>query len=85
VSAARPATCVPLRGAIVPPGGVRVEASATHARTVRARRFGTDWKLVGVFPVPAGRAIELRPLKDASPVPYAIRAQGPGRTCRLGA
>ena len=85
VSATRRARCVALRGSIVPPAGVRVEAGATRERTVRARRFGTEWKLVGVFPVPAGRAIELRPLKDASPVPYEIRTQGPGRTCRLGA
>ena len=33
-----------LSGAIVPPEGVRVEAGATRPRTVRARRFGTEWK-----------------------------------------
>ncbi len=83
VSAARRSACVPLRGSVVPSAGVRVEAGATRPRTVRARRFGRDWKLVGVFPVAPGRAIELRPLKDASPVPYAIQTQGPGRTCLI--
>ena len=82
---ARPATCVAPSGATVPPEGVRIEAGATRPRTVRARRFGTEWQLVGVFPVAPGRAIELRPLEDASPVPYVIQTQGPGRTCRLGA
>jgi hypothetical protein len=53
--------------------------------TVRARRFGTDWVMVGVLPIPAGRAIELHPLPDAAAqlVPYAIQAQGAARICRL--
>ena len=53
--------------------------------TVRARRFGNDWVMVGVLPIPAGRAIELHPLPDASPMPYAVQAQGAARICRLGA
>jgi hypothetical protein len=52
---------------------------------VRARRFGRDWVMVGVLPVPAGRAIELHPRPDASPVPYAVQAQGAARICRLDA
>ncbi len=83
--AGRGMTCRALSGGVVPPEGVRIEAGATRPRTVWARRFGTRWKLVGLFPVAPGRAIELRPRKDASPVPYVIRTQGPGRTCRLGA
>ena len=68
------------------PAGVRVEAGAAKPMTVRARRFGHDWVQVGVLPIPAGRAIELRPLPDAARgVPYAIQAQGAARVCRLGA
>jgi hypothetical protein len=41
---------------------------------------------VGVLPIPAGRAIALRPLPDAAAsVPYAVQAQGAARICRLGA
>jgi hypothetical protein len=82
----RRAPCAVLAGADVPPSGVRVEAGPTRPMTVRARRFGNDWVQVGVLPIPAGRAIVLHPLADAAPgVPYAIRAQGAARICRLGA
>jgi hypothetical protein len=78
--------CVPPAGATVPPEGVRVEAGPTKPMTVRARRFGADWVMVGVLPIPAGRAIELHPLPDAAQqVPYAVQAQGAARICRLGA
>jgi hypothetical protein len=81
---ARP--CTKPAGAAVAPGGVRVEAGPSRPMTVRARRFGRDWVLVGVLPIPAGRAIELHPLPDAAgAVPYAIQAQGAARVCRLGA
>ena len=76
--------CATPAGGVVPPEGVRVEASPTKPMAVRARRFGRDWVMVGVLPIPAGRAIELHPLPDASPVPYAVQAQGAARICRLG-
>lgn len=76
--------CVTPPGGAVPPAGVRVEARQTKPMTVRARRFGSDWVMVGVLPIPAGRAVELHPLPDASPVPYAVQAQGAARICRLG-
>ncbi|HEV2059036.1 MAG TPA: hypothetical protein VGR11_06745 [Solirubrobacteraceae bacterium] len=75
--------CVEPADATVPPAGVRVEAGEEKPMTVRARRFGTDWVMVGVLPIPAGRAIELHPLPDAAPVAYAVRAQGVARICRL--
>ena len=71
-------------GGTVPPAGVRVEAGPAKPMRVRARRFGPDWVMVGVLPIPAGRSIELHPLPDASPVPYAVQAQGAARICRLG-
>ncbi|HEV2777652.1 MAG TPA: hypothetical protein VGV90_18825, partial [Solirubrobacteraceae bacterium] len=83
-AASRAARCVAPSGGTVAPEGVRVEAAATKPMTVRARRFGREWVSVGVLPIPAGRAVELHPLPDASPVPYAVRAQGAARTCRLG-
>lgn len=83
-SAGRGATgCVALRGDIVPPSGVRVEAGPERAMTLRARRFGNDWVMVGVLPIPADRAVELHPLPDAAPVAYAVEAQGAARICRL--
>ena len=39
--------------------------------------------MVGVLPIPAGRAVELRPLSDASPVAYEVETQGAARICRL--
>ena len=77
--------CTPLAGSTIPPGGVRVEAPVSKPLTLRARRFGADWAMVGVLPIPAGGAVELHPLPDASPVPYAIQKQGTERICRLGA
>lgn len=76
--------CVALRGNTVPPSGVRVEAGPDRAMTVRARRFGNDWVMVGVLPIPPGRAVELHPLSDAAPVRYAVQAQEAARICRLG-
>lgn len=61
----------------VPAGGVRVEARPTARLPLRARRFGGDWVVVGVLPVAPGRAVELRPLPDASSLPYVVRV------CRL--
>jgi hypothetical protein len=75
--------CITPRVVAVAPEGVRVEAGPAKAMTVRARRFGNDWVLVGVLPIPAGRAIELHPLPDAAQIPYAIQAQGAARICRL--
>jgi hypothetical protein len=67
----------------VPTGGVRVEAPKTKALTITARRFGEDWVVVGVLPVPPGRAVELHPLADASPKPYVLQATGAARVCHL--
>lgn len=66
----------------VPAGGVRVEAEA-KALTITARRFGEDWVVVGVLPIPPGRAVELHPLADASPKPYLLQATGAARVCPL--
>ncbi|MDP2709823.1 MAG: hypothetical protein Q8O56_01270 [Solirubrobacteraceae bacterium] len=76
--------CRPLVGATVPPGGVRVEAGPTQKLTLRARRFGTEWVMVGVLPIPPGVAVELHPQPDASSASYALQARGAARTCRLG-
>jgi len=51
--------------------------------TVRARRFGGAWVMVGVLPLAQGSAIELRPLPDAAPRPYELRATGAARVCPL--
>ncbi|MDP1850317.1 MAG: hypothetical protein Q8K79_21190 [Solirubrobacteraceae bacterium] len=81
----RARSCRAVPGGTVPPQGVRVEAGPNRPMRVRARRFGRDWVMVGVLPIPAGRAIELHPLPDGSPVPYAVSAQGAARICRLDA
>ncbi|MEJ7825485.1 MAG: hypothetical protein WKF48_08640 [Solirubrobacteraceae bacterium] len=70
-------------GVRVPAAGVRVEARPRAALTVRARRFGSDWTVVGVLPLAPGRAIELRPLPDASPLAYVVRVPGAERVCLL--
>jgi hypothetical protein len=67
----------------VPAGGVRVEAPKIKALTITARRFGEEWVVVGVLPVPPGRAVELHPLADASAKPYVLQATGAARVCRL--
>jgi hypothetical protein len=67
----------------VPAAGVRVEAAPHAPLTLRARRFGSGWVMVGVLPVPPGRAVELHPLRDASPRGYELRAPGARRVCRL--
>jgi hypothetical protein len=68
----------------VPAGGVRIEAAPDAPLTLRARRFGRAWAMVGVLPVPPGRAVALHPLRDVSPLPYVVRAPGAARACRLG-
>jgi hypothetical protein len=68
----------------VPAAGLHIQAGPRARLTLRARRFGEDWVVVGVLPVPPGRTVELRPLRDASPVGYFVRAPG-ARACRLGA
>ena len=83
-AATRALPCARPAGATVPPEGIRVEAGPAKPMRVRARRFGSDWVLVGVLPIPAGRAIELHPLPDSAQVPYAVQAQGAARICRLG-
>ena len=82
-AAMRAQRCAAPAGGTVPPEGVRVEAGPTRPMRVRARRFGSDWVMVGVLPIPAGRAIELHPLTDAAPVPYVVQAPGAARICRL--
>jgi hypothetical protein len=67
----------------VPPGGLRVQARARAPLTLQARRFGTQWVMVGVLPVAPGRAVELRPLRDAASAPYLVWAPGAARVCRL--
>ncbi|HEV7885122.1 MAG TPA: hypothetical protein VGO81_16230 [Solirubrobacteraceae bacterium] len=82
----RPTTCRPPwpgDSGPVPAAGMRVEAAPRAPLTLRARRFGADWVIVGVLPVPPGRAVELHPLRDASPRGYELWAPG-ARTCRLG-
>ena len=83
--AAAGASCEPWRGATgpVPPRGVRVEAPRSRQVTLRARRFGTEWVMVGALPVAAGHAVELRPLRDAAAKPYVLRATGAARVCPL--
>jgi hypothetical protein len=66
----------------VPAAGLRIEAAPGVPLTLRARRFGRDWVMVGVLPVAPGRAVELHPLRDVSPVGYVVRAPG-ARACRL--
>jgi hypothetical protein len=39
--------------------------------------------MVGVLPTPAGRAVELHPLRDALRKPYEVQARGAARTCSL--
>jgi hypothetical protein len=65
----------------VPVAGVRVEAGTRAPLTLRARRFGQDWVMVGVVPVPPGRAVELHPLRDVSPVRYELSVPRAGRAC----
>jgi hypothetical protein len=68
---------------VVPAGGVRVQAPPRGSLTVRARRFGGTWVMVGVLPVSPGRAVALRPLPDDSPVPYRLQAEGAAHICPL--
>jgi hypothetical protein len=68
---------------VVPAGGVRVQASSAMQLTITARRFGADWIMVDGLPLPAGYAVTLRPLPDASPKPYVLRAPGAAHICPL--
>ena len=84
-SARRGAACTPPWTGVegpVPAAGVRIQAGPRVPLTLRARRFGADWVTVGVLPVPPGHAVQLHPLRDASPVDYVVRAPG-ARACRL--
>jgi hypothetical protein len=84
---ARERTCRPAwtgGGGRVPARGVRLEAGASAPMTIRARRLGSEWVLVGVLPIPPGRAVELHPLPDALAVPYEVQARGAARACLLG-
>jgi hypothetical protein len=67
---------------VVPAGGVRVEAGGERL-TLRARRFGEQWFMVGVLPLPPGRSADLRPLRDAAARGYRLEAKGAARVCRL--
>ena len=67
----------------VPASGIRVQAPARAPLTIRARRFGENWVIVGVLPIPPGRAVSLRPLPDASPLPYVVQATGAASICPL--
>jgi hypothetical protein len=69
-------------GGPVPAAGVRIEAGRSAPLTLRARRFGRAWVMVGVLPVAPGRAVVLHPLRDVSPVGYVVRTPG-ARACRL--
>jgi len=68
---------------VVPAGGVRVQAGAERL-TLRARRFGEQWFMVGVLPLPPGRSADLHPLRDALARGYLLQAEGAARVCRLG-
>ena len=72
----------PWKGATgpVPSRGVRVTAPA-EPLTLRARRFGAEWVVVGVLRVPPGRTVTLRPLPDAATKPYVLQATGAARVC----
>jgi hypothetical protein len=67
----------------VPERGVRVEAPRSKPLTLRARRFGDQWVMVGVLPVAPGHALELHPLRDAAAKPYVLQATGAERICPL--
>ncbi len=67
----------------VPAQGVRVEAPRSEPLTLRARRFGEQWVMVGVLPVAPGHALELHPLEDAAAKPYVLQATGAARVCPL--
>ena len=84
--AARGAPCPqPWKGATGPvaPRGVGVTAPANKAVTLRARRFGTEWVVIGALPLAPGRSITLRPLPDAAAKPYVLQATGASRVCPL--
>jgi hypothetical protein len=67
----------------VPAGGLRVQAGPAQRLTLRARRFGAQWVMVGVLPVSPGRAVALRPQRDASAVVYRLQVARPAKVCRL--
>ena len=67
----------------VPTAGLRIQAGARQKLTLRARRFGDQWVMVGVLPVPPGRAVELHPLRDAASADYVVQVARPARVCLL--
>jgi hypothetical protein len=68
----------------VPAGGLRVRAGRVKALTISARRFAGTWVVVGVLPVPPGRAVDLRPLADAlASRPYVVQAPGAASVCTI--
>ncbi|MEA2154130.1 MAG: hypothetical protein QOE11_270 [Solirubrobacteraceae bacterium] len=69
----------------VPASGLRIQAGPAARLRLRARRFAEpgQWVMVGVLPVPAGRSVELHPLRDAAPVDYVVDVPRPARACRL--
>ena len=67
----------------VAPRGVRIEAPPNEPVTLRARRFGGRWVMVGVLPVAPGHQVALTPLPDAASKPYLLQATGAARICPL--
>ncbi len=67
----------------VPSRGVRVEAPPGRPVTLRARRLGNEWIMVGVLPLAPGHAVALSPLADAVARPYVLQATGAARVCPL--
>ena len=66
--------------------GVRVEARPSAELTLqRAALRRASGSMVGVLPVAPGHAVELRPLHDASPLPYVVRAPGAARSAGCSA
>ncbi|MDX6599094.1 MAG: hypothetical protein QOE87_2981, partial [Gaiellales bacterium] len=67
----------------VPAGGLRVQASPAARLTLRARRFGDQWVMVGLLSLPPGQAVELHPRRDAAQAPYVVQVPRPAAACRI--
>ena len=67
----------------VPAGGLRVQASPSARLTIRARRFGDQWVMVGLLSLPPGQAVALHPRSDAAQAPYVVQVPRPARACSL--
>jgi|GEM_PF-6006772 len=65
----------------VPPAGLRIEAGNGERLTLRARRFGDQWVMVGVLALAPGQAVQVKPLRDASAAGYVVQVPAPGRAC----